>query len=108
MKLPGPILLDYDKGMKIPPQATLAWLASRAGVKLTSYVKRRSPSGTGWHLVIWVKPHPKTCMEVVAFQAMFGSDPKRESCNINRARMVDTKQVNPYWRARWNVLYGKD
>jgi len=105
---PGPIKLDYDKGMKVPLQSRMAWLAARAGLTLLTYDKRRSPSGTGWHVLVTVTPSPCTCMEVVALQAVFGSDPKREACNINRARMVDTKQVTPYWASRWNVLYGKD
>ena len=105
---PGPIKLDYDKGMPVPSFAHLQWLARRAGYTVRHTAWRRSPSGTGYHAIVWLSPIPRTCMEVVALQAVFGSDPKREACNINRARMVDTKQVTPYWASRWNVLYGKD
>lgn len=106
--VPGPLLLDYDEGMKLPTIAHLKWLAARAGVKIVKNGFKISPSGKGYHCFVIVDPAPRTCMEVVALQAVFGSDPKREACNVNRARMVDTKQVTPYWAQRWNVLYGKD
>ena len=104
----GPIRLDYDADQVVPSMGRLAWLAKRAGVRLIALTQRHSPGGKGWHLIVTVLPPPRTCMEVVALQAVFGSDVKREACNINRARMVDSKQVSPYWRQRWNVLYGKN
>jgi hypothetical protein len=58
-------------------------------------------------LWVWVEPEPKTAVEVVALQLLFGSDPNREAYNLNRARLVDSGVVSDYWRERWNVLYGE-
>jgi hypothetical protein len=66
-------------------------------------VRRRSPSGSGWHLVLTVVPEPQSPVEVVALQAILGSDPLREACNLHRANMFPT--VSPFWQDRWNVLY---
>ena len=101
----GPLRCDYDAGDVPPSIGQLAWLLSRANVKPVALQQRRSPGGKGWHVLVWVEPPPATCMEVAALQAVLGSDPRREACNINRARMVDAGKVSPFWRERWNVLY---
>jgi hypothetical protein len=69
-------------------------------------LQQRSPGGKGWHIEVQLTPNPRTAMEVTALQAVLGSDSYREACNINRARMVDGKRVPPWWRKRFNVLYG--
>jgi len=45
-------------------------------------------------------------MEVVAWQAVFGSDPNREAYNILRGGLVDERKIKGYWANAWNVLYG--
>lgn len=102
---PGPIKLDFDAGDRVPSVGEVAYLLSRAQLRLNWWRQRRSRSGKGWHIVLDVSPRPRTCMEVAALQAMLGSDPRREACNINRARMVDAGRVPSFWRKRWNVLY---
>lgn len=102
---PGPLRLDYDAGDRVPSIGEVCWLLSRAGLRVRWMRQCRSPGGKGWHVTMQVSPRPRTCMEVVALQAVLGSDAKREACNTNRARMVDGKHVPRWWRSRWNVLY---
>lgn len=106
MSQPMRIRLDIDAGRSVPTVARLAWLLWRAGCALVWLSQEHSPGGRGWHLELAVEPPPRTAMEVTALQAVLGSDRGREACNINRARLVDRRAVSPYWRERWNVLYG--
>jgi hypothetical protein len=96
--------VDHNEPM---PIVELLRRSIRAKVKIVSLAQRRSPSGRGWHVLLNVKPAPKTAMETVALQLLFGSDPYREAYNINRARAVDGGDVSPFWRRRWNVFYGR-
>lgn len=85
--------------------ASMCWLLHRAGFALVTLKQSRSPSGRGWHVELEVTPEP-TPLEVVALQAILGSDRGREACNLHRARMVVSGRVrSKYWRERWNVLY---
>lgn len=81
-------------------------LLRRAGYRVVEHEVRRSPSGTGWHVVLTVRPRPKTPCEVVALQAICGSDPYREAMQMSRARWFG---IMPRWtRDSWNVLYLPD
>ena len=101
---------DEDRAMWI-----LAARLNRAGYEITAYEWRESTNG--WHLKIELDPHPAP-IEAVALQAICGSDPKRESCNIQRAREVERwarlmddsgtdigREARNFWSGRWNVLY---
>jgi hypothetical protein len=100
------VRLDVD-GPRPLPLAELAKRARRARRRLVAMRQWRSPSGRGWHCLVLVDPPPRTAVETVALQLLFGSDPRREAYNLNRARQVDAGTVPRYWRHRWNVLYGK-
>ena len=100
----GPLRLDYD-GRRPPKLTRAAWLLGRAGYRLDWWSECRSPGGKGWHVEAGLRPRPRTCVELVALQAVLGSDPAREACNVTRARMVDRRAVSPWWARRWNVLY---
>lgn len=100
------VRLDIDRARQPPTLSRWVALLDRAGKRLRWVSYTRSPSGKGWHVEMLVSPRPKTRMEVVALQAVLGSDPAREAYNIVRAGLADTKQVPAYWRQRWNVLYG--
>lgn len=76
-----------------------------AGYHVTRWHRRPSPSGTGTHIKLWVVPEPSSAMEVVALQAILGSDPYREASNLGRVRVLD--ELPEYWRTRWNVLYSE-
>lgn len=84
----------------------VAWLLQRAGFVPIVLGQTRSPSGRGWHVELDVAPTP-TPLEVVALQAILGSDRGREACNLHRARMIVGGRVRGWWAERWNVLYAE-
>jgi hypothetical protein len=76
-----------------------------AGFRLRWWREDYSPSGRGRHLILCVQPRPKDPMAVVALQAILGSDPSREACNVMRVRNLPKM---PRWvQRRWNTLYRK-
>lgn len=99
------ILIDVDEGMPRLSNSTLRARLARAGYYTWCINRRTSPGGKGEHIRIRVYPTPPTAMEIVALQAVCGSDPLRESSNILRARNLP--KVPKFWQRRWNVLYGK-
>jgi hypothetical protein len=106
LSVPSPWLkVDLDRKRKAPSAYRMRRLLKRAGYRVLKVRLDRSPSGRGWHWQIQVSPCPRSCMEVVALQAVLGSDPGRESVNIQRAARVDHDEVTAFWRRRWNVLY---
>ncbi len=56
----------------------------------------------GWHVVIGVRKRITPSL-MVAAQAIFGSDWRREMFNAMRVQQLDT--LPEHWRTRWNVLY---
>ena len=97
------IKLDLDR-CKEPDMETIRRRIERAGYSMDHVlVSCPSPSGTGWHLVIEVKPRPAHPMEVVALQSICGSDPYREAMQMHRARAFPFAAV--WMRDTWNVLY---
>lgn len=103
----GPIKLDIDNRKRLPSRRKMVAKLRWAGYTMSDFTARRSPSGTGWHVMMRIEPEPTTAVEVVALQALLGSDPFREASNLNRARHVDAGTVTGYWRKRWNTLYTK-
>jgi hypothetical protein len=99
----GLLLLDIDRGVPVPKVGRLCLLLRRAGYRPVWLMQKRSRSGKGWHLVLKVTPRPKSATEVVALQAILGSDVMREACNLRRAVLLP---MMPRWaRKMWNVLY---
>ena len=97
------IKLDIDEGTKRPKLATLQRLLRRAGYRIEWLRESRSPGGKGWHIIMQLDPEPTSPFEVVALQAILGSDVNREACNLHRARVLPGV---PKWAHRmWNVLY---
>ena len=97
------IKLDLDKCVE-PDMEGIRGRVERAGYVLERVVSSHlSPSGTGWHIVFRVKPRPTHPMEVVALQAICGSDLYREAMQMQRARRF---RRAPVWmKDVWNVLY---
>jgi len=96
------VKLDLD-GCDAPDMEAVRRLVSRAGYSIVEMSERTSPSGTGRHVVLNVSPRPIHPMEVVALQAICGSDPYREAMQMHRARAFAKA---PKWmRDIWNVLY---
>jgi hypothetical protein len=99
------VRLDLDgwRGLSV---GRMVRLLGRMGYRPQWLSERRSPGGRGWHVEIGIRPAPRTAMEMVAVQAILGSDRGREAYNLERARQVDAGIVSSYWAERWNVLYG--
>lgn len=95
--------LDIDAGVKPLTVPQLVTRLARAGKTVIWLSQRRSPGGKGWHIVLEVSPAPRSAMEVVALQAVLGSDVWREACNVKRARAL--WKAPKFMRDRWNVLY---
>lgn len=58
----------------------------------------------GWHVRVLLSRRVGFS-RLVAFQAILGSDWKREAYNIRRAK--NWRDVSPFWRKRANVLYSR-
>lgn len=105
------IKVDYDAGKaRRLSLSELVQRAERARVVIEQIHERRSASGRGWHRIVWVfvpGPVVVSAALVVALQSIFGSDPRREAFNFNRARTIDARVCAPHWRdmESWNVLY---
>lgn len=99
--------IDVDEGHKPLSVGELQCRFNRAGVKVLTIGQWRSPSGKGWHVVVELDREPDSATEIVALQMLAGSDLRRESYNMNRARHVDASSRSGYWDERWNVLYGR-
>ncbi len=56
----------------------------------------------GWHVLVFLT-HDVPPPLVVAAQAIWGSDWRREMFNLRRVQHL--RRVPAYWRCRWNVLY---
>ena len=95
--------LDIDKGMHRPKLHEIMRRLRRSGYKPVWMMETASPGGKGFHVVLALEPEPKTPQEVVAIQAILGSDPDREACNLRRAKIVH--RASKYWRERWNGQY---
>lgn len=100
---PAWLYLDVDAGQPEPEIGRIQTLLARAGYRVAALSIGRSPSGTGWHVRVLPDPQPATPMEMVALQAVLGSDPFREACNVARVRALP--RVEKFWQKRWNVLY---
>lgn len=97
------VKVDVDQGDTPLSRGLMDWRLRRAGFRIVRLVKRRSPSGKGWHLVVRVAPRPESFAVVVALQLLLGSDPMREACNLRRAIVLPRM---PAWaRKHVNVLY---
>lgn len=97
--------IDADAGTPLRTIAELQGMLARAGKRLRALQQSRSRSGDGWHLRLWVTPPCRSLTEVIALQAICGSDPYREANNLLRATRLGC--VTPFWRrpAAVNVLY---
>jgi len=95
--------LDIDAGRPRPKLVDICGLCKRAGYEVVAMSERRSPGGKGWHLTIDLEPRPRTMVEVVALQAILGSDAWREAVTLYRCRCAWDKES----RALANVLYSR-
>lgn len=97
------VRLDIDAGRPRPTVSQLTGLMRRAGYRIVALSERRSPGGKGWHLTLTLDPKPRTMVEVVALQAICGSDPWREAVTLYRSREAWDAES----RRLANVLYSR-
>lgn len=96
--------VDWDAGTRPVLVGRICWLLARAGFRVVTMMEKRSPGGRGRHAWLEIRPTP-TFTEIVALQAILGSDPSRESCNL--ARASHAPRVRASVRRRWNVTYSR-
>lgn len=82
-------------------------LLARAGYQIVRRSVRRSGSGKGWHVKVYLNRNVSSWMEMVALQAVLGSDRYREACNVQRVRTIASlsPEMRVFWEPRWNVFY---
>jgi hypothetical protein len=97
--------LDYDRHDAVPTLTRACALLRRAGYRCVWWAESISPSGRGRHVTVKLRPRPTAPMEIVALQAVLGSDPFREACNTMRVRALP--EISSFWQRRWNVFYRK-
>ena len=99
--------LDYDAPVPVADlRARLALLGDLFGVAVWRIVRTRSSSG-GVHITASSEAATLSPVEIVAAQAVCGSDWKREALNLARTRVLSSARLPAMWRARWNVLYDR-
>ena len=97
------LLLDCDN-RKAPSFRALAGrfqiFKGAFSVRCISY----SRTMRGWHIVaeVDIKLTPP---EIIALQAIMGSDVKREAMNMTRWLGMRGKRVDKFWLSRWNLLF---
>lgn len=91
--------LDRDDG-RAWPLWRLWWVLRLMGWRAAWVQYERSRRG--WHLRVAV-PGRLAPVEVVAAQAVMGSDRNREAFNLARARLIEGGQAPKRWR--YNVLF---
>lgn len=96
--------LDYD-GAKLPPvEMRVAAMAVLLHLRVRGlhYARTRR----GWHVVVTLAQRMAPA-QIVACQAILGSDPMRELFNLARVRRM--RQFLPVMRNPevWNVLYSE-
>ena len=102
----GLLKIDWDTHADRLALGEIMRRLRRAGYRPSWLSECRSRSGRGWHVVMRVRPAPTSATEVVALQALLGSDARREACNLYRALSMSSA---PQWmRDRWNVLYTRE
>lgn len=96
--------LDFDNTRQITEAqlARMEWVCRMLRWRIVAVAL--APSRSGWHVEI-VLSRRISAESLVAAQALCGSDFKRETFNLARARRL--RAVPAWWRvpSRWNVLY---
>jgi len=95
--LPLAILrIDVDADARLLTLSELHGRLRRAGKRALWLLQERSRSLRGWHVTVRVSPPCCSLAELVALQAICGSDPYREANNLLRVQHVG--RVSPFWQ----------
>lgn len=103
------LLLDFDtrESYRAAPER-LRFLARWFDVPFASCRVRRFRTRRGWHMVVYYRGVKRfTAAQIVAAQAIAGSDWRRETFNLVRARHLTSAPKS--WRrvGVWNTLYAE-
>jgi hypothetical protein len=93
--------MDYDSisAIGIPSLFSLARVCG-----FVPYAVCYSKTRRGWHVAALSMEKFKP-IELVALQAIFGSDPMREAMDFYRARNIH--KADAFWKTRWNIIYSE-
>ena len=94
--------LDFDGELPDEIMYRINWTLDIVGLKASCV--RIDRTRRGYHVLVALVGRVND-YTVVCLQAVLGSDPKRETFNLMRVRNL--RNVTPFWRARWNVLYAR-
>ena len=97
------LLLDFDGTNSAPQCKHIDAILRAAGMRILQVKRKNSPGGNGRHVHVTISPKLQPC-EIVALQAILGSDPFREAHNLKRVREGWPQSD---WGKNWNVLYTK-
>jgi hypothetical protein len=97
--------LDWDAGVAPLTLSEIVARLRRAGYRPLALGQCPSPGRKGTHAWVVIQPGCRTPAQVVALQAILGSDPYREASNLFRAGKL--AKVPAEQRKWWNVLYGR-
>lgn len=95
--------LDFDGAVPDDLVSRISWVVATV-CSSTPTLVRVDRTRHGFHVVVTV-PRRVAPLSVVALQAILGSDHKREAYNLVRARNL--RNVDGFWRCRFNVLYNR-
>lgn len=93
------LMLDFDRP-QAPRLTKLCWQMRKLALRPRLLMYRRSRRG--WHIVIYLT-ESLLPVEMVAVQAIMGSDRNRELFNLARVRCL--KGMPARARQMWNVLF---
>ena len=95
------ILCDFDQ--PAPPPTRGIWRVLRIVGVRPRYI-RYDRTRHGWHVVIGLTMS-LTGAELIAIQAILGSDYKREALNLMRLISMRVHPASTYWIERSNILF---
>jgi hypothetical protein len=95
------IQLDFDR--KSCPRLLEGFRFLRL-LKLSPAFYLDTKTRRGWHRVIRLRERLEPA-EIVACQALLGSDPGRERLNLMRILSIRRSGASPFARAHWNLLF---
>jgi|ERR1700674_2346138 len=96
------LLLDFDMACPVPRLVPFLARLRIIGLRARWVSYRRTAHG--WHVEIGINAS-LTPSELVAAQAVLGSDLRRETMNLRRAISLRVHKHSRFWRKRWNIFF---
>lgn len=100
---PKKIFLDFDF-RRTPRFLSIFTLLRMCGLHV-QYM-RDDRTRKGWHRIIQIRERLSPS-ELVALQALCGSDRRREGLNLMRVLRSRERGMSDFEGARWNILYSR-